>query len=114
MSNPAVGGGAAEIHALFEKRASSQYGTIGPVPQPLSSEPWTGAVLYRIQRNTAHLCALGVRPTYELLREIAAAHGLADNIEQLLARYARLDSDLIDAVGGRTFPPVPLHEVPPR
>ena len=43
----------------------------------------------RFERDVAHLHRLGPRPVAELLRELADVHGLANDIEVRLARYAR-------------------------
>ena len=59
----------------------------------------------RFERDVLHLHRLGPRPVAELLRELADAHGLADDIEALLARYARLDPATVQTLDGDCFPP---------
>ena len=54
----------------------------------------------RFQYLVGHLHALGPRPTYEALREIAAGADVLECLEQ----YARLDSDFIRAFGGDVLP----------
>jgi hypothetical protein len=49
----------------------------------------------RFQNLSAHLHRLGPRPTFELLKEVARG---ADVVERL-ERYARLDPDLVEALG---------------
>lgn len=61
----------------------------------------------RRRRAAEHLHRLGPRPALEAMIEIAAGADL----DATLARYARLDPDIVDALGGDDFPPQPLHEV---
>jgi hypothetical protein len=51
--------------------------------------------LVRLQYLAARLHALGPRPTYELLRELATGEDLCDRLEV----YARLDPDMVRALG---------------
>jgi hypothetical protein len=51
--------------------------------------------LVRLQYLAARLHALGPRPTYELLRELAAGADLLNRLEV----YARLDPDMVRALG---------------
>ena len=116
MSSPAQKGEAATIHALFQEPTSPEYSAVGPVPQPPLPlpEPWSGAALLRVQRAVGLVCRLGDRPVFEVFAEIARNYNLADEIAELLGRFTALDPDLVDALGDQDFPPVPLHEVPPR
>lgn len=61
-------------------------------------------------RQVEALHRLGPRAVAEFLREIGARGMRWALIEQLLARYARLDPAVVRAVGGDRFPPPP----PPR
>jgi hypothetical protein len=54
----------------------------------------------RLQRLAARLHALGPRSTYELLRELAAGADLFIRLEV----YARLDPDVVRALGGDVLP----------
>ena len=54
----------------------------------------------RFQHLVGRLHALGPRPTYEALREIAAGADVRECLEQ----YARLDGDFIRAFGGDVLP----------
>jgi hypothetical protein len=56
----------------------------------------------RLQFLAGRLHALGPRSTFEFLAEIA---GGADMFERL-ERYARLDPDIVHALGGDVMPPV--------
>lgn len=54
----------------------------------------------RLQYLAARLHALGPRPTYELLREVAAGADLFNRLEV----YGRLDRDIVRALGGDVLP----------
>jgi hypothetical protein len=70
--------------------------------------------LLRRRRQIEALHRLGSRVVGELLEEIARYHGLRDDIDQRLARYAQLDPDALRAVGGDRFAPLPVHAVSGR
>jgi hypothetical protein len=55
----------------------------------------------RLRHLSHRLHGLGERALYELLRELVAG---ADPFDRLEA-YARLDGDLLSALGGRDLPP---------
>ncbi len=57
------------------------------------------------QRQAEHLHRLGARPVLEALVEVA------DGRDLNLDAFARLDPDIVNALGGDDFPPQPLHEV---
>ena len=60
----------------------------------------------RLPGLVAHLHALGVRPTAELLIEHVGASEQAQNdLLLLLEKYARLSPAIVEAVGGDRFPP---------
>ena len=63
-----------------------------------------------------HLCrqvhALGPRPMAELLAEIATATGEPNLIADRLQAYAALDAEIVRAVGGDRFAPMPLQVMP--
>lgn len=61
----------------------------------------------RFQRAAAHLHRLGPRPVLEALIEVANGHDLY----RVLANFARLDPDIVSALGGDRMPPTPIHEV---
>jgi hypothetical protein len=62
-----------------------------------------------------HLHGLGSRPLGELLIEVAGAdQAVQDDILYCLERYQRLDSDLVQALGGDHFAPFPPIKVPTR
>jgi hypothetical protein len=58
-------------------------------------------VLLRLQDLAAHLLRPGPRSVYEFTREIVA---VADIFEQL-ERYARLDPNVVRAIGADRMPP---------
>jgi hypothetical protein len=59
----------------------------------------------RLQRDCQRLCELGPRAVFELLAEIGRAHLIRTDIEQRAAAFAAIDPDLLEALGGRSFPP---------
>ncbi len=67
----------------------------------------------RFRRQVAHLHALGVRPTAELLIEHVGDDEQARNtLLLLLEKYSLLDRTVVEALGGDCFPAPPLHELP--
>jgi hypothetical protein len=62
-------------------------------------------IVFRHQCELLH--ALGPRPTFELLREILNG---ADLVERLPV-YARINPEILYALGGDSMPPLPLHLV---
>jgi hypothetical protein len=62
----------------------------------------------RRQRHVEQICRIP-RLVYELLDEIGRHHGIADDIDRRLERYARLDPPVLAAVGGDRFPPSPIR-----
>ena len=72
----------------------------GPKAQPLAGP--------RFERQIARVHALGPRPLAELLAEIAAVTGQPAIVADRLQTYARLDPEIVRAVGGDRFPPMLL------
>jgi hypothetical protein len=54
---------------------------------------------------------LGARALFELLDEIAREHGLGDDFDRRLERYAAVDFDLLRATGGDRFAASPMRTV---
>ena len=106
MASPATKGGATKKVSFGLDQTEST-----PFVAPLQDQLDVHGRDRRFERDVARLHRLGPRAVGELLREIAAAHGLADDIEERLARYARLEPNLVNALGGGGFPPAPLHAV---
>lgn len=61
------------------------------------------------QRQIERIYALGSRIIFELIDEIDRHHGLGNDIDQRLMRYARLDPLILATVGGDRFPNMPLR-----
>jgi hypothetical protein len=61
-------------------------------------------VNFRRQREVETICRTP-RLVFELLNEIGRYHGIVDDIDRRLERYAALDLDLLRALGGDRFPP---------
>ena len=59
----------------------------------------------RFERQVVCVHALGPRPLAELLAEIAAVTGQPAIVADRLQTYARLDPEIVRAVGGDQFPP---------
>ncbi len=60
-----------------------------------------GADAVRITHQVQRLHALGPRPLYEFLQELAADPFVRDDLDLLLPRYCRLDPDNVDALDAR-------------
>jgi hypothetical protein len=54
---------------------------------------------YRFHRQVAHLHRLGVRAVAELLAEIGREHVIRVDIEERLARYARISRAMLRSMG---------------
>jgi len=65
----------------------------------------------RRQRQVEQLCHV-LRLVFELLDELGRHHGIAEDIDRRLARYAGLDPEFLRALGGDRFPGTPIHLVP--
>jgi hypothetical protein len=65
----------------------------------------------RRQHLARQVHALGARAVFELLDELDRHHGLGDDLDRRLERYAALDHDFLAALGGDRFPPLPLRLV---
>ena len=65
----------------------------------------------RLERMVERVHALGPRPLGELLAEIATATGEPGLIADRLQAYAGLDPEVIRALGGDRFAPMPLGVV---
>ncbi len=67
----------------------------------------------RRRRRIQQVHRLGDRVFGELLAELGAERGIMTIIDQKLAHYAGLDPEALEATGGDTFSPVPIHGVRP-
>ena len=65
----------------------------------------------RFEHMVEHLHRLGPRSIAELLIEIARSTGQPALIADRLQAYAGLDPEIVRAVGGDRFPPMPLEVV---
>ena len=63
----------------------------------------------RFEHMVEHLHRLGPRAVAELLAEIAIATGEPGLIADRVEAYAALDPAVLRAVGGDSFPPMPLE-----
>ena len=63
----------------------------------------------RRRRQIERIYALGVRAVFEVIDEIDRRHGLGDDLDRRLARYARLDPMVLSTVGGDRFANMPFR-----
>src|SRR5438105_11373630 len=63
------------------------------------------------QRLVERVHRLSARALFEFVNELDHHHGLGDDLDRRLQRYARLDAELLHAVGGDRFPSAPLRLV---
>ena len=122
MRNPANQGGAA-INARFGLDRT-KHSVVATPPQDLAAgpqntapnlaflDPWRGHNIQRVQRNVQRICALGDRAICEAFAELARDHDLANEIAELLDRYAALDPDHVNLGNANRFAPHPLMKVP--
>ena len=111
MRNPAGEGGAAgAIRKDLDGPRDIAHHAAPPQVPPLDRH----LADRRFERAVVHVHQLGPRAIGELLREITLAHGLAGDIEARLAHYARLDPEIVRAMGWDHFPPRPIHLVAGR
>ena len=60
---------------------------------------------------TAAVHGLGARVVFELLDEIGRHHGITNDVDERLERYAALDRKLVHALAADRFPPPPVWMV---
>lgn len=79
----------------------------------LSQNPIHAQAQRRLRRQqlAQQVHRLGARVLFEFLAEIDRYHDLGDDLDQRLERYARLEPDVLRAVGGDRFPPSPLRAI---
>ncbi len=65
----------------------------------------------RRRHHVERVCDLGNRVVDELLKEIGAEHFCMTSIEIKLEQFARLDRDVVAALGAGQFPVTPIHAV---
>ena len=65
----------------------------------------------RFERQVIRTHALGPRVFGELLIEVAVATGRPDIVADRLQAYAQLDPEIVRALGGDSFPVMPLQVV---
>ena len=65
----------------------------------------------RFRRKVQRLHRLGDRVLCEAFAHLGAKHGIQTSIEQTVERFAEIEPEALEAAGGDTFSPVPIHEV---
>ena len=93
-------GSAAEIERALEQPLNT-----------ISADKSQALARLRRQRHVEQVHRLGARVIFELLNELDRVHGLGDDLDRRLERYARLDPDLLAALGADRFPAAPLRIV---
>src|SRR5436190_16969754 len=68
-------------------------------PRQITRRRWRRQCLVR------HLHALGARPIFEFLDELARLYDIGADIDRRSERYGQLDRDVLAALGGDRFPP---------
>lgn len=93
-------------------------GGIGAVTRYAGRQSFTREILktqaqqrLRRQELARRVHRLGVRVLFELIDEIARRHGLGEDIDARLARYAQLDPEVLHKIGGDRFAPIPTRVV---
>ena len=87
---------------LFRKRET--FPSPGAIRASHPQYAWNEHELIHIAPLVCGLHALGTRPLYEYVRELVGIdHGLAADAEALLKRYARLDPQVVETLGGRNL-----------
>ena len=100
-------------------RKNSEHNTIRSAAQQLSGDHLAAlADLRERNRGRARLIStlrriytLGPRATIELILELAERSNSLPLLEELAERFARLNPDILRAVGGHEFPPSPIRLV---
>ena len=65
----------------------------------------------RRQRHVEQIHRLGARVIFELVDELDRHHGLADDLDRRLERYAALDPEVLRALGADRLPVSPVRIV---
>ncbi len=105
---------------VAEVRFPSTPAGFDPAAHPILARHWFGiepirqtsdtvdmATRLKRQRQIEHLHSLGPRAVGELLCEISEA----EDLDRALKAYERLTPDLLKALSGDRFPPLPIHAV---
>ena len=103
-----------------EGRFVSAPADFDPAAHPILARHWFGiepirqasdigdvAARLRRQHQIEHLHRLGPRAVGELLYEVSEG----EDLDRALEAYGRLTPDMLEALAGDRFPPMPIHEV---
>ncbi len=89
--------------------------SFSPAANPILSTHWPGLPTatqdVRLFRLARHVYELGPRAILHVLREIVAAHAIADDVIARLETYTALNPVTVALVGGRHIPEPPLIQV---
>ena len=102
MSDPALNPGFRRTWA--EAPHSKNPSVIGSAAADLVSD-------MRFRQMVERIHGLGSRAVAELLAEIAVKHSITPALQKTLERYASIDPQALQALGGDKFWPAPVHEV---
>ena len=93
-------GSAAEIERALEQPLNT-----------ISADKSQALARLRRQRQVEQVHRLGARVLFELVDELDRHHGLGDDLDRRLERYAGLDPEVLRVLDGDRFPPSPLRVV---
>ena len=93
-------GGAAEIERALEQPLNT-----------ISADKSQALARLRRQHHVEQIHRLGARVLFELVDELGRVHGLGDDLDRRLERYAGVDPEVLRAVGGDRFPAPPMRIV---
>ena len=82
-------------------------------PRPVGPIAAEAAADLRFRRKVKQDHRLGDRVFGELLAELGAERGVTTIIDRKLDTFAELEPKVLEAAGGDTFSPVPIHGVRP-
>ena len=68
----------------------------------------------KFRRAVERLHRLGARALGEFLAELGAERSIMTAIDQKLDTYAEIEPEALEATGGGSFWPSPLHETQPK
>ena len=93
-------GSAAEIERALEQPLNT-----------ISADKSQALARLRRQRQVEQVHRLGARVLFELVDELDRHHGLADDLDRRLERYAALDPEVLRALGADRLPVSPVRIV---
>ena len=90
-------------------RAGTRYAVQQPSTRAILQ--WQAQQRIRREHLTRRVHRLGARVLFELLDELDRHHGLGDDLDRRLGRFAAIDADMLRRIGGDSFAPAPTRVV---